>query len=50
MSGTDQCARCGGDCPFIPECEVCGGCEQVACAQHNYEPDTGPIWPGAEGA
>lgn len=48
MSATDLCAYCGGDCPYIPECEVCHGCEAIACPAHNTEPDLGPIWIGSE--
>ena len=44
MSDTDRCARCGGDCAYIPGCPVCGGCEEVACPRHNTEPDVGPVW------
>jgi hypothetical protein len=29
MSVTDQCSRCGGDCPFNPDCRECGGCENT---------------------
>jgi hypothetical protein len=28
MSTTDQCARCGGDCPMT-RCPECGGCENT---------------------
>jgi hypothetical protein len=28
MSVTDQCARCGGDCPMT-RCPECGGCENT---------------------
>jgi hypothetical protein len=28
MSDTDQCARCGGDCP-MSSCPECGGCENT---------------------
>ncbi len=28
MSETDQCARCGGDCPMT-RCTECGGCENT---------------------
>ena len=38
MSDTDRCARCGGDCPFIPGCKVCGGCESIPCAVHYPQP------------
>ena len=44
MSETDRCARCGGDCPFIPDCEICGGCEEVACPRHYPEPGSGAIY------
>ena len=29
MSETDQCSRCGGDCPFNPGCRECMGCENT---------------------